>query len=150
MGEERAETRQPLSAQQPTDTKQAHIRTAAEESEAPWPTPPLPKPKLPVAIPAIATPTVAAKEQVESMQWNTSKLGLRVGVDAVAAGAAGVLVAPIITMIDKGIMENASGRNPLGESLKKSAWEFLSRPHRFLGSRPFALIFVRSHSLPTA
>jgi hypothetical protein len=90
-----------------------------------------------------ATPPALAQTK-----WNTDKLGLRMGSDALAAGAAGALVAPIITIIDKGIMENASGRNPLGESLKKSAKELLLKPHRFLTSKPFALIFVRSFPGP--
>ncbi|KAF1980158.1 hypothetical protein BU23DRAFT_576218 [Bimuria novae-zelandiae CBS 107.79] len=97
----------------------------------------IPKPPLP-------TPSITAEKAIEEEPqrwWNTHKLGLRIGVDAMAAGAAGVLVAPIITMIDKGIIENASGRNTLGESLKNSAKELLLRPHRFLGSKPFALIF---------
>ncbi|KZM22978.1 uncharacterized protein EKO05_0011195 [Ascochyta rabiei] len=76
-----------------------------------------------------------------SPAWNTNRLGLRLGSDALAAGAAGVLVAPVITMIDKGIMENASGRNALGDSLKKSARELVARPHRFLAAKPFVLIF---------
>ncbi|KAL5119186.1 hypothetical protein ACEQ8H_002894 [Pleosporales sp. CAS-2024a] len=80
-------------------------------------------------------------EVVVKRDWNTSKLGLRVGVDALSAGAAGALVAPIITMIDKGIIENASGRSTLGRSLKKSAQELLLKPHRFLTSKPFVLIF---------
>lgn len=84
------------------------------------------------------TTTIGAAEP----KWNTEKLGLRVGVDALSAGAAGILVAPIITMIDKGIIENASGRNTLGDSLKESALELVKKPHRFLGSRPFVLIFV--------
>lgn len=75
-------------------------------------------------------------------EWNTDKLGLRLGSDALAAGAAGALVAPIITMIDKGIIENASGRNTLSESLKKSAKELLLKPHRFITGKPFVLIFV--------
>jgi hypothetical protein len=49
-------------------------------------------------------------------------------------------------MIDKGIIENASGRNTLGDSLRQSARELLLRPHRFITSKPFALIFVRSPS----
>ncbi|KAF2637498.1 hypothetical protein P280DRAFT_552171 [Massarina eburnea CBS 473.64] len=73
--------------------------------------------------------------------WNTSRLGLRVGVDAIAAATSGVLVAPIVTMIDKGIMENASGRRTLGDSLKSSAQELVTKPWRFVGSKPFALIF---------
>lgn len=90
----------------------------------------LSKPSTPNALP---TPTT----------WNTDKLGLRLGSDALAAGAAGALVAPIITIIDKGIIENASGRNTLSESLKKSARKLLLKPHRFLTGKPFALIFVR-------
>ncbi|KAF2996699.1 hypothetical protein E8E13_005212 [Curvularia kusanoi] len=92
-------------------------------------------------------PQIAAAAASQT-KWNTEKLGLRVGSDALAAGAAGALVAPIITIIDKGIIENASGRNPLGESLKKSARELLLKPHRFLTSKPFALIFVRRPFLP--
>ncbi|KAF2124919.1 hypothetical protein P153DRAFT_251419, partial [Dothidotthia symphoricarpi CBS 119687] len=75
-------------------------------------------------------------------EWNTEKLGLRMGVDALAAGSAATLIAPLITIIDKSIIENASGRNTLGESLKKSAREMLSKPHVFLTSRPFALVFA--------
>jgi hypothetical protein len=87
-----------------------------------------------------------AKEHVETKRWNTSKLGLRIGADAVSAGTAGILVAPIITMIDKGIIENASGRNTLGDSLKASLKELATKPHRFLGSKPFALIYARLSS----
>lgn len=42
-----------------------------------------------------ATATGAEKK------WNTANLGLRIGADFAAAASAGVLVAPIITMIDK-------------------------------------------------
>ncbi|ORY03685.1 hypothetical protein BCR34DRAFT_627272 [Clohesyomyces aquaticus] len=74
--------------------------------------------------------------------WNTEKLGLRIGADAVAAGAAGVLVAPIITAIDRGIIENASGRNTLGKSIHASLKQMLFRPHKFFISKPFALIYT--------
>lgn len=95
--------------------------------------------------------------------WNTRNLGLKLGADFTAAAAAGALVAPIITIIDRyvpklkklldslpylfvnsGIIENASGRNTLGGSLKSSLRQMLFRPHRFVFSKPFALIFVRS------
>jgi hypothetical protein len=95
-----------------------------------------------------STPAPAAPP-TPSTQWNTNHLGLRLGSDALAASAAGALVAPLITMIDKGIIENASGRNTLGASLRASARELLLTPHRFLGSRPFVLIFVRL-STPTS
>ncbi|KAF2180477.1 hypothetical protein K469DRAFT_714437 [Zopfia rhizophila CBS 207.26] len=45
-------------------------------------------------------------------------------------------------MIDRGIIENASGRNTLGASLKGSLQQILFRPHRFFFSKPFALIYT--------
>ncbi|KAL1643030.1 hypothetical protein SLS61_009418 [Didymella pomorum] len=93
------------------------------------------------ALPKPSIPAITTSTSPSSTQWDTNKLGLRLGSDAIAAFSAGALVAPVITMIDKGIMENASGRNTLSESLKKSAREMLVKPHRFLGSKPFALVF---------
>ena len=125
------------------------IRSAAEGGDVPWSAPPLPKPSLPSGIPALRKPSMptttamSLKDKDGIKTWNTHNLGLRIGADALAAASAGVLVAPIITMIDKGIIENASGRNTLGESLKKSAMELLLKPHRLLASKPFVLIFVR-------
>ncbi|KAH7350252.1 hypothetical protein BKA66DRAFT_476623 [Pyrenochaeta sp. MPI-SDFR-AT-0127] len=130
--------------------EQTIVQSVAEADATPiWTkpslTPPIPasilKPKIPVRSSMTASPTSPPAELKSKREWNTSKLGLRVGVDALSAGAAGILVAPIITMIDKGIIENASGRNTLGDSLKKSALELLSKPHRFVGSKPFVLIF---------
>ncbi|KAF2489522.1 hypothetical protein BU16DRAFT_183935 [Lophium mytilinum] len=77
----------------------------------------------------------------DASTWNTRKLGLRICADVTAASAAGFLVAPVITIIDRGIIENASGRNTLGGSLKSSFVELLFRPQRFVFSKPFALIF---------
>jgi len=54
----------------------------------------LPKPMMPGKM-------LEEKKKSSATVWNTKNLGLRIGADAVAAGAAGVLVAPIITMIDK-------------------------------------------------
>jgi hypothetical protein len=96
---------------------------------------------LSVPKPALSMPTISSKD-TPIRTWNTSKLGLRIGVDALSAGAAGALVAPIITMIDRGIIENASGRNTLKESLKASWREMLGRPGGFFGGRAFMLVFV--------
>lgn len=43
---------------------------------------------------------VGLKER-EPKSWNTANLGRRIGVDAMSAGIAGGLVAPIICAIDK-------------------------------------------------
>ncbi|KAH7121168.1 hypothetical protein B0J11DRAFT_439152 [Dendryphion nanum] len=85
--------------------------------------------------------TVSAREG-NSKTWNTSNLGLRVGSDATAAATAAILIAPIITAIDKGIMENASGRSTLANSLKASAREVLLKPGSFFGGRAFGLVFA--------
>lgn len=135
-------------------------QTVVAEAQAPalpaWSVPAVPKPSLPLPIPATSRSNEASDSKMSTKdpstpgkrEWNTSKLGLRVGVDALSAGAAAALVAPLITMIDKGIIENASGRNTLKESLKQSAKELMLRPHHFIASRPFLLIFVRLPQLP--
>ena len=59
---------------------------------------------LEVKLPA-TTPNVPKKiEKVAPAkveQWNTRHLGLRVAADGASALSAGLLVAPVITMIDK-------------------------------------------------
>lgn len=81
-------------------------------------------------------------EDGNTRAWNTRNLHLRLGTDAIAAASAGFLIAPIITIIDRGIIENASGTRSLGKSVKASLRGLLLRPHSFFFSKPFALIFV--------
>jgi hypothetical protein len=50
---------------------------------------------------AKAIPGVQTTDTKDSKAWNTRNLGLRIGTDALAAASAGVLVAPIITIIDR-------------------------------------------------
>lgn len=53
--------------------------------------------KTHVARPIPGTKTT----EKEAKAWNTRNLGLRIGTDALASASAGVLVAPIITIIDR-------------------------------------------------
>lgn len=61
------------------------------------------KPSISVSLPAplpvlqSGTPTRSAEQK----QWNTKDLPWRLGSDVAAAGSAGALVAPIITIIDR-------------------------------------------------
>jgi len=48
-----------------------------------------------------AVPSIVMAEKKEGRAWNTRNLALRIGTDALAAASAGVLVAPIITTIDR-------------------------------------------------
>lgn len=102
----------------------------------------------------------------EARIWNTKNLSMRLGVDTIAAASAAVLVAPLISVIDRyvhphqylsqtysapsrltptfpsSIMENASGRRSLGVSLRSSLRDLLLRPQNLLFSKPCALIFM--------
>lgn len=82
------------------------------------------------------------EKSVEDDKWNTTHLGSRLGVDMMCAATAGGLVAPITTIIDKSIIENASGKRPMMASMRASLSTLLLRPHHFLVSRPFRLIFM--------
>ncbi|KAI0132620.1 hypothetical protein BJ170DRAFT_730693 [Xylariales sp. AK1849] len=86
-------------------------------------------------------PAVEVKSQ-KQQTWNTKNLGLRLAADLASASAAASLVAPLIAVIDKSIMENASGRQTMGQALKSSLWTLLLRPHKLLFSKPVALIFM--------
>ncbi|KAK0636679.1 hypothetical protein B0T17DRAFT_605328 [Bombardia bombarda] len=94
---------------------------------------------------AIATTTMEnadSKTHASETKWNTKNLALRLGADLVSAASAAVLVAPIISIIDRSIMENASGRRALGASLRSSLRTLLLRPHHIILSKPVALIFM--------
>ncbi|KAI9051704.1 hypothetical protein LZ554_004744 [Drepanopeziza brunnea f. sp. 'monogermtubi'] len=94
---------------------------------------PLAKPLAPLPK-AIETPLMAPRV------WNTKNLGLRLASDVVSGAGAAVMVAPLITIIDKAIMQNASGKASLKSSLLDSFRTFFLRPHNLLFSKPFALI----------
>ncbi|KAI0537435.1 hypothetical protein GGR58DRAFT_349780 [Xylaria digitata] len=104
-----------------------------------------PMPGLPLDTKPVPVP--AKQQAVEmpstlSQQWNTKNLGFRLGADAVSAACAASMIAPVISIIDRSIMENTSGRSTLTESLKASLRTLLTRPHTMLFSRPVALIFM--------
>ncbi|KAI5922549.1 hypothetical protein F4810DRAFT_256560 [Camillea tinctor] len=82
------------------------------------------------------------QEQSQDRARNTKNLGLRLGADVTSAACAASMVAPIVSIIDRSIMENASGRTTLASSLKSSFRTLLVRPHALLFSKPVALIFM--------
>ncbi|KAK5108003.1 hypothetical protein LTR62_008897 [Meristemomyces frigidus] len=99
----------------------------------------------PGGLPNQTTPAVLKNVKIAEKKgptWNTKNLGSRLAVDAACAATAGGMVAPLISMIDKAIIENASGKRQMGESLKASFTALLFRPHRYLTSKPFLLILM--------
>ncbi|KAL7807308.1 hypothetical protein V8C26DRAFT_423934 [Trichoderma gracile] len=100
---------------------------------------------LAATLSAITTPSTTQSQtqtKTHSSKWNTDRLASRLAADAASASCAGALIAPIITIIDRAIMENASGRRPLSTSLLTSLTTLLTRPQTFLLSRPTALVFA--------
>ncbi|SMR54493.1 unnamed protein product [Zymoseptoria tritici ST99CH_3D1] len=75
-------------------------------------------------------------------EWNTKHLGQRLAVDAACGATAGAMVAPIVSMVDKAIMENASGKRQLMTSVRASLTQLLLRPHLYLTSKTFGLILM--------
>ncbi|VUC33419.1 unnamed protein product [Clonostachys rosea] len=88
-----------------------------------------------------SSPTATAMDSTRR-NWNTKNLGARIGSDLISASCAGALIAPIVAIIDKSIMENTSGRNTLTNSLKTSLTNLLLRPHTILLTKPTALLFL--------
>ncbi|KAG9244003.1 hypothetical protein BJ878DRAFT_508138 [Calycina marina] len=87
-------------------------------------------------------PLPRPKVDSSPQKWNTKNLGLRLASDLAAGVSAALMVAPVITIIDKAIIQNASGRTTLKASLLDSLPTFLLRPHSLIFSKPFALIAV--------
>ncbi|RWA07474.1 hypothetical protein EKO27_g7624 [Xylaria grammica] len=105
----------------------------------------VPVPGLPLDTKSVPAPPKQQAVEMPSKlsrQWNTKNLGFRLGGDAASAACAASMIAPFISIIDRSIMENASGRSTLAQSLKTSVRTFFTRPHTTLFSRPVALIFV--------
>ncbi|KUF96497.1 histone H3 [Phytophthora nicotianae] len=82
-----------------------------------------------------------AETSSDLTQHSPVKLAKQLVVDTAAAMAASLGVAPFITIVDRAIIENASGARPLGRGLKELSADFLKHPLRFVGKREFHLIF---------
>lgn len=74
-------------------------------------------------------------------RWNTKHLSYRIGTDATSAATASALIAPIICVIDQAIVRKAASTAALSTCLWTSLTPALLRPHHFVLSRPFLLIF---------
>ncbi|EFR05257.1 hypothetical protein MGYG_08268 [Nannizzia gypsea CBS 118893] len=75
-------------------------------------------------------------------RWNTGHLGSRLAVDVVSAATAGALICPMITIIDRSIIEKAAMGISIQSSLASSLKSMITKPHRFLTSTPFLLIYT--------
>ncbi|RIA83979.1 hypothetical protein C1645_800154 [Glomus cerebriforme] len=72
---------------------------------------------------------------------NKDLFAKKLGIDLIAAASAAFSVAPFITIVDRSIIENTSGRNKLGAALKSGFVNLLTKPHRFIRAPSFLLVF---------
>ncbi|DAZ97197.1 TPA: hypothetical protein N0F65_003828 [Lagenidium giganteum] len=80
-------------------------------------------------------------KDAQQQQESALLLAKRLGVDFAAACAASFAVSPFITIVDRAIIENASGARPLARGLKDLSREFVTNPFQFMRRREFLLIF---------
>lgn len=83
----------------------------------------------------------ASSSMAEQEQAPTSLVAKRLGVDVLAAMTASLAVSPFITIVDRAIIENASGARPLGIGVKQLAMEFARNPFAILRKREFQIVF---------
>ncbi|GAB9465544.1 hypothetical protein Gpo141_00002950 [Globisporangium polare] len=62
-------------------------------------------------------------------------------IDVAAAATASFAVSPFITIVDRAIIENASGARPLATGVKELARAFVANPLQFVRKREFAIVF---------
>jgi len=99
---------------------------------------------VPSSGPQIPFPSVknGRLEPGKIVQWNTANLGLRLAADLTSAATASILIAPIISVIDRSIVEKAATGSPFSSCLRRALLPALTRPHTYLVSKPFLLIFA--------
>ncbi|PUU73590.1 hypothetical protein B9Z19DRAFT_1162573 [Tuber borchii] len=105
---------------------------------------------MPVPSPTTAIPPNPASEimvgkakEADSSLEKSSLVAERILSDILSAGTATVLVSPVIYLIDRSIIENASGRSSsVLSSAAASLKTLFKTPHRFFFSKPFALIYM--------
>ncbi|KAL2832456.1 cystathionine beta-l [Aspergillus cavernicola] len=75
-------------------------------------------------------------------KWNTNRLGARLGADVVSAAAAGALTCPVITVIDRAIIEKAAKGVPIRQTITSAFRSILQKPSGFFLGTPFLLIYT--------
>lgn len=71
-----------------------------------------------------------------------SDLGMRLVIDAASAGLTSAAISPVIFMIDKSIMESASGRaDSIMHSIRRTTLSLIRHPITFFSSLPFVLLY---------
>ncbi|KAF9892216.1 hypothetical protein FE257_001992 [Aspergillus nanangensis] len=89
----------------------------------------------PLSMPAIG-------ERTERPVRNTNRLAMRFGVDIASAAAAGALTCPVITVIDRAIIEKAAKGVSIRQTITSGFRSMITHPAGFFLSTPFLLIYT--------
>lgn len=84
------------------------------------------------------------KEELHQHQETRESMAVmakNLAIDVVAAATASFAVSPFITIVDRAIIENASGARPLATGVKELARAFVANPLQFVRKREFAIVF---------
>ncbi|KAH6618719.1 hypothetical protein C7974DRAFT_35987 [Boeremia exigua] len=76
--------------------------------------------------------------------WRGSTLPAQLTGDLGAAAVSATLISPVLTAIDRAVVENAArpGQNPLAQALKTNILCSFQHPRRFFGTKPFFIIWT--------
>ncbi|RHY28595.1 hypothetical protein DYB32_005848 [Aphanomyces invadans] len=95
--------------------------------------------------PAIESPVIATSGIVEAAPTAAISgdftVAKKLAIDLIAASTASLFVSPIITTIDRAIMENASGKRVLAQGLREISLDFVRNPISFIKRKDFLLIY---------
>ncbi|KAI7185982.1 hypothetical protein KC318_g9054 [Hortaea werneckii] len=92
------------------------------------------------AVPQLSTSQgdrTVSTPKVESSKTIINHVLERLPVDALSALAAGIVVAPIVYVIDTAVIEAALGRRTVGRAVRSAATDLALQPHRIVRSKPF-------------
>ncbi|KAL4738868.1 Cys/Met metabolism PLP-dependent enzyme-domain-containing protein [Aspergillus similis] len=87
---------------------------------------------------SVSTPFIPSSTK----SWNTNRLGARFGIDIVSAATAGALTCPVITVIDRAIIEKAAKGVPIRETITSAFRSIIRKPSGFFLGTPFLLIYT--------
>ncbi|KAF2019446.1 hypothetical protein BU24DRAFT_406115 [Aaosphaeria arxii CBS 175.79] len=75
--------------------------------------------------------------------WKNIKLPALIGADLISAGLSATLIAPVVTAIDRAVVENAaSSKNPLLPTLKRHLACTFRHPKAFFQAKPFFIVWT--------
>ncbi|GAB1214631.1 hypothetical protein ATERTT37_003795 [Aspergillus terreus] len=86
--------------------------------------------------------SMSAMKERSPTPRNTKRLGMRFGVDIASAATAGALTCPVITVIDRAIIEKAAKGVSIRQTITSCFRSMLTHPAGFFRSTPFLLIYT--------